>query len=208
MSQKHFTLMEMMIVIVILSILSAMLVPAVIGVKERSRIVAAKAEILQLVAALESYNAKFGDYPPTNLKELGLIGNKINEGNESLVLCLSTEIHGPFYEFQEDRLENRDLDTRKTNVTQSMFKSSTLFEWVDEWGNPYIYIHYRDFQPNKQFKYMLGENNEDAQAVPQKSSKTGNYYGHLKFQLWSVGPNQINENGGGDDLGCWVIRNN
>ncbi len=187
--------MEMLVVIVIISILASILVPAVLGVKERSRVVASKAEILQLVSALESYNAKFGDYPPSTLKELSLLGNKINEGNESLVLCLSTEMHGPFFEFQEDRLENIDLDSRKANPTKTTFKRNDLFEWVDEWGNPYIYIHYRDYQPATQFKYTIGaeQAQKETVCIPQKSAKTGNYNGHLKFQLWSVGPNQTTD---------------
>ena len=41
---------------------------------------------------------------------------------------------------------------------------------------------------------------------PQKDDKTDNWHGLLSYQMWSVGPNGKNENGGGDDIPSWKVQ--
>jgi general secretion pathway protein G len=60
---RGFTLAELLMVIVIISILAGVVVFATPWVIGESRKTAAKAQILELGKAVDSYHAKIGDYP-------------------------------------------------------------------------------------------------------------------------------------------------
>jgi len=60
---KGFTLAELLMVIVIISILAGVVVFATPWVVGESRKTAAKAQILELCKAVDSYHAKIGEYP-------------------------------------------------------------------------------------------------------------------------------------------------
>ncbi len=75
MKNKSFTLIELMLVIVIIGILTAMVMPRLVGRSEESRIVAAKADINANIAlALDLFETDIGHYPDT-LDELMQQGN-------------------------------------------------------------------------------------------------------------------------------------
>jgi type IV pilus assembly protein PilA len=61
-SEKGFTLIEMLIVIIILGILLAIAVPAYLKFKDRANNAAAQANIRSLVPAVEAYNADNNGY--------------------------------------------------------------------------------------------------------------------------------------------------
>jgi general secretion pathway protein G len=61
---KGFTLIELILVIVILGILSAMVVPNFVGVSEDARVAATQADIVVIGNALDRYEIYFGTYPP------------------------------------------------------------------------------------------------------------------------------------------------
>ena len=63
---KGFTLIEIMVVVVILGILSALIVPNIIGRPDEARVTAARAEIQQIANALEMYRLDNGNYPSTD----------------------------------------------------------------------------------------------------------------------------------------------
>jgi len=68
---KGFTLIELMLVVIIISILSAMVVPRLVGRSKEARIAAAKADIESNIAlSLDMYELDNGTYPST---EQGLI---------------------------------------------------------------------------------------------------------------------------------------
>jgi prepilin-type N-terminal cleavage/methylation domain-containing protein len=65
--RRHaFTLIELLTVIAVIGILAAMLFPVFGGVKKRSYLNHANAEMAQLETALDRYKAAFGFYPPGN----------------------------------------------------------------------------------------------------------------------------------------------
>jgi type IV pilus assembly protein PilA len=61
-SEKGFTLIEMLIVIIILGILLAIAVPAYLKFKDRANNAAAQANIRAMVPAVEAYNADNNGY--------------------------------------------------------------------------------------------------------------------------------------------------
>ena len=64
---RAFTLIELLTVISIIGILSAISLNVVKGVKERSSVGLAKAELAALSQALEMYKLQYGDYPQTGM---------------------------------------------------------------------------------------------------------------------------------------------
>jgi type II secretory pathway pseudopilin PulG len=74
-------MIELLMVIIIIALLMALLLPAINSAMRTARNAAVSSEIAQLAQALESFKAKYGDYPPSRvlLEESGnyapLIGN-------------------------------------------------------------------------------------------------------------------------------------
>jgi type II secretory pathway pseudopilin PulG len=77
-------MIELLMVIVIISILLALLLPAVNSAMRTARNAAVSSEIAQLAQAMESFKSKYGDYPPSRviLEESGsyaqLIGSNVS----------------------------------------------------------------------------------------------------------------------------------
>ncbi len=59
-----FTLVELLVVIVIISLLIGLLTPAVIAVRNKAKVTADKVNITNLAMSLEQYKTKYTDYPP------------------------------------------------------------------------------------------------------------------------------------------------
>ena len=64
-TQSGFTLIELMVVIVILGILAAIAVPRIMSKPDEARVQAARAEIAQLLQALDLYRLDNQRYPTT-----------------------------------------------------------------------------------------------------------------------------------------------
>jgi general secretion pathway protein G len=64
--EQGFTLIEVMVVVVILSILAAIIVPRIMDRPEKARIVKAKADIRSLESALNLYRLDNHNYPTTD----------------------------------------------------------------------------------------------------------------------------------------------
>src|SRR5580765_9044008 len=62
-SQRGFTLVEMLLVLVILATLAAIVYPKVMGRSEQARVTAAKQQIANFKTALDSFEVDTGRYP-------------------------------------------------------------------------------------------------------------------------------------------------
>ncbi len=121
-SQRAFTLIELLTVIAIIGILSAITFGVVKGVNERAAIGQAKAELGALSQSLEAYKMQYGDYPRTasNAEMLdSLLGKRGPTG--------TTGINGKKF-----------IESAK--LTLSTATSPTV---QDPWGRDYLYIYNR-----------------------------------------------------------------
>ena len=209
---RGFTLVEVLVVIAILAVLSGLITVSVREARKFADLKIAKSGIQLLEQSALSYKNAFGDYPPTSLSHSisSIKTNRTNEGIESLILhVMARKKGGPFHEeFSEDRLENFDGDRLPTKAQKKLkaefnlaWNTPDLLEYCDLWGNPYVYIHHRDYSLKK--KQVVQTSEGITSAVAAKSAKTGTFHKPSTFQIWSFGPNRVNDNGKGDDVTSW-----
>lgn len=212
-----FTLVEILVVLAIISVLAGLITVSVQQARKFANIKTTRIDIQQLEQAALVYRNAFGDYPPTSLSSSsevkGIVTNGVNDGIESLLIHLvRRDKGGPFLEDTPDhRLENHDVDKLTSKQLATLKKSFTLtwntpalLEYCDLWGNPFVYVHHRDYAQTKKAAYQ-GMNGQRVYVDPPKSEKTGTYHKPTTFQIWSFGPNGINENGDGDDITSWGL---
>jgi prepilin-type N-terminal cleavage/methylation domain-containing protein len=72
-----FTLIELLVVIAIISILAALLLPALVNAKEQARRAACKNSLHQFILALHMYGDDYSQWLPTGASELGPLNDHI-----------------------------------------------------------------------------------------------------------------------------------
>ena len=208
--RRGFTLVEVLVVMAIISVLAGIVIASVSVARRFGDLKAVGIEIQTLVQGINGYCQQWGDYPPSSLAGLKVKPpNTTNDGIEALVLCLSSRKKGgPFFEFKDDRLTNGDGDALSPKDFGVLRKDldpiqtvPQLFEFIDLWGNPFVYIHNRDYA-SKKIQYF-DRNGKTFTVVAARSVKLGTYQSATTFQIWSFGANGLNENGDGDDIASW-----
>lgn len=210
---RSFTLIELLVVIAILGILMAIAVYGVLSAIEGGRISKAKQTIEQLRSAIDGYESRFHQLPFVSLNEYDqtIRHNTTNNGIETLLVALRTTEGGrPLLDITqfEGSLENRDGD--RSPQAYNLFGvdgDPQLFELVDPWGNPYVYVPQaldNEGDPYRRTYNYIDANGDHVVIDPQvwaRNSTTGVM--PQKFMLWSFGPSGVNMNGLGDDIISW-----
>lgn len=193
-----FSLIEVMVVMAILAGLIGGATLMLNEAQKKQKLSAAKTRMASLMAAIEQMKGpeKLGMYPPTmaeNLlvksvplgKTLGTANDK-NQGVESLWVAMRLQGLGVIPDgFDEaESVGNTDGDSAATAVPN--MPSTALHEFMDPWGNPFVYIHNKDYKNMaKVERYVLG-NGEEVKVKPQEGA-TGGFARETSYQLWSMG---------------------
>jgi prepilin-type N-terminal cleavage/methylation domain-containing protein len=182
-----FTLIEVLAVIVILGILMIVLLPRLTEMGRHAEAKATAARLVQIGAAIDQYEGRFGDYPPSSfLDKWGSAPNSTNMGGETLVISLwSTEWPGAG--LPEDWIVNTDGDETKKNLTH--FGRPALFELKDGWDNPIAYFHRRDYGRTDTYTASAADDSGDSESQVKAllNPLTKTYYEPNKYQLISAG---------------------
>jgi prepilin-type N-terminal cleavage/methylation domain-containing protein len=196
-----FTLIEVLAVVLIIAIIATFLVMRLGSAEDTVKASNTKGFIQQLAAAIETYESDHNDYPRSTFpSELDPRPSRTNMGAEMLVMAFfpaDGSWAGPA--LPDDRLVNSDGDDTKRSLTK--FPSSEVFEFADDWENPIVYLHRRDYAEGADYVTVDSESGEtvDARVVGVKNPVTGDYYNSGKFQLISAGQDGLF--GTADDIG-------
>lgn len=184
--RSGFTLLELMIVLVILSVLAAAFLVVAGRVFKQSTDRKCLSRLQQLAVMIEQYRTIEGEYPDDRLPA-GAATNAMNVGSEALYLAF----FDPAYTGEvpsQDWLVNTDGD--QTSRTMTRLASRELFEFGDPWGNPIAFfesLHYEDREPRMYLAGLEDEDPEEQAAEPRRSERTGGFDQPGKFQLVSAG---------------------
>ncbi len=201
--RNGFTLIELLVVISIISILAAMSVVGIMAALGDSDKAQCKMMIEDLKAALESYQMNNGgEYPPTMFERINqdiASDNMTNSGIETCLLLLRSK--GFPMESYQDRLGNLDADENQPAYEFFGFNVTRyeLFELLDPWGNPFVYIPAPEY--DDEFEYSTAE----GETVIVRARKMAMMQEFPQgYMIWSFGPDGINQDGKGDDITSWA----
>ena len=185
MRRRGFTTTEVLVVVAILVVLSALAVPAFQAVRRKGQVQAGRALLDELRLAVAAYASDHGDPPPSGPRGRRRDApGEPNQGIEALVLALQAPgPKGTYFTFDPARLGDVDGDGRQ--------------EAVDPWGTPLAYLHNRAYDAGATVSLPLG--GED--HVSAARDEAGQLRGLTSYQLWSAGPD--GQAGTDDDLRAW-----
>ena len=95
MNKKGFTLIELLVVIAIIGMLSALLVPNFMGIRERARDAQRKSDLKQIQKALEMYRQDQTLYPTATSGRFGTCGSSFNSGSTVYMNKIPCDPLGP-----------------------------------------------------------------------------------------------------------------
>ncbi len=216
---QGFSLIELLVVITILGMLAA---GGTVFIRMSNK---AKADTItrqrlsSIASALETVKQQLGSYPPTETRALRgrnpgeeKLGQKVGVPNETNIgietLWVAFNLNGVQPDMTglgDDALANTDND--EVAETVGRLSVPQLYEFVDFWGNPFVYFAARDYKDATKFeKYVSRQNNVETEvkAAPWKSTKTGGFLQEQSFQLFSMGPDGLPNTD--DDIG-WALGN-
>lgn len=184
-NRNGFTLLELMVVLVIIGVLSAVFVGYGGNIFGDSKVKAAQAKLIQLSALLEQFRNIEGEYPDDRLRK-GTATNNKNANSEAMFLALFDSAYSGSRPPQ-DWLVNTDGDESNRDLT--MLGNRQLFEIGDEWGNPIIYFDSLHYSEDNGCSVLSGDEGyyESFDVYPARSEKTNSYYAPNSFQLVSAG---------------------
>lgn len=159
--RKGFTLIELMIVIVIISILATLIIPNLLSAKAKAQEATTRAEISTLTTALTVYERDRGSYPPTIRSDSSAI----------LVYCLDEE---PVFT-PSGPIDGTDLPPRPKKqyftFKRRRIDSQLGYQYISLLGFPYFY---RDY-----YSYVYQDGKPNSAKAEEVANKDG-------FDIWTA----------------------
>jgi len=96
---------------------------------------------------------------------------------------------------KEDEVGNTDRDTFTGWDPEWPYPDHKAREIVDAWGNPLVYLHWRDYKSPR--SHMVKYRLKSGRTVRIKLARdaTGAWPNWRKFAIWSLGPKGENRDG-------------
>ena len=149
-NRAGFTLIELLVVIAIIAILAAMLLPVLVGVKNRALKLKAQTEARDIANAIQHYDSIYGKFPTSQspgsgdftyggsvLATAGFSGADITSSAEVVAILMDmTNSVANANHIRNPQL-HIFLNARLTGDTSSSGVGTDLV-YRDPWGNPYI----------------------------------------------------------------------
>ncbi|MBI4605699.1 MAG: prepilin-type N-terminal cleavage/methylation domain-containing protein [Planctomycetes bacterium] len=182
-----FTLIEILVVISIIGLLTALLLPSLISTSVQARIAVAKAEVSGLSLGLEAYGRDEGDYPGAE-EPAGPGSNLFPRLHGALLGARRPAGPGgraaPYARVQEAKIAVYcDGSGELRKATRAEIRDDGVEKYLlDPWGSPYVY------RPNKGRR----------PAPHMRNLETADIY--------SPGPDEVDDTSEGaddDDIGNW-----
>lgn len=200
-----FTLIEILVVITIIASILAgisLMIRQAGGTKLK---LDATSRVSGLGAAIDQLHSpdNLGMYPPSRMdqligpgntgpvgKKLGSPPNDVNCGIESIYVAVRLKgVKVTVNGFDADgALGNLDDDHAAAMVPD--LAANDLYEYLDPWGNPLIYISSRDYKDPKRVERYVLKNGQEVKVAPAKRSN-GEFARPDSFQLFSIGPDEV-----------------
>lgn len=173
--------------------------PPALGGEDLARTNAVVGAIEAMGPGLDVFRALTKKYPSS-----AGAANDANRGNEALTAWLS----------QKGRLDATGL---KTGDTDGDGKA----ELLDPWGNPFIYFSLDDYANPQQVSKVAGSGGaayaqqrpgtqdggaQAPQGGPTQKFDDGAWQAADRYQLWSAGPNGVDDGGSFDDVASWTLN--
>lgn len=200
--QRGFTLIEVLVVVAILGVLAGLISVLVTTAQRKKEIFQTEQAVLQLRTAIDNYESDFKKLPPMMVSQfagskwagLSVAGNTTNECSECLLVALRhPDLRTPLGELSTP-YGNTDDDI--WNKIPEGSTAPEAKEVLDSWGNPIIYIDKNHYEQPVQIMLSNGTTVE----VHAVKGPNGNFYNQAGYQLISLGPNEVQDEGEGDDI--------
>lgn len=196
-SKKAFTLIELLIVVLILSLLATIAVGVFNTQVERSRYAAARTTIANLELAIQRYQLDTGEYPPSGSSELPALPTTPADfvGCGLLHQALTRSMSGDAANPSSPRWQGPYIDVKELNLgsidglyayeTSGTLKQG-MVQILDPWGTPYRYV-----RSNGSADDNYTVNNGTKLPTGNPYAATDIYYNASTFQIVSNGRNTL-----------------
>lgn len=127
-AKRGFTLVELLVVIVIITILAALIVPVVMNAIRTAKLAAIKLEVDSLQQALEQYAVEMGEYPP-DFSDVDHLNADENTELKMKVNAINAHLSRKF------RNRNLSVDQLSPDELKALNPTTALYFWLRGFSN-------------------------------------------------------------------------
>jgi len=190
-SQRSFTLIELLAVCVVIALLAAILIGIANSVRQKMERTQTQADIAGLSMAIESYKNDIGTYPTSSLVRSSWINpgsgkafwSTAEINNSGLLLAQLLSGSKSYYRFRKDQTNTLTANVPTNSIPY--WPSATMKVIVDRWGTPLNYYCTYPVRPTAAFLQT------GVSGSWQLCYSVGGQMNRSSFDLWSYGPDSF-----------------